>query len=204
MSDLTRIAATRSLLQDLNQDLADLAERVRSSLVFVQSRRGNGAGLVWDDSGLILTSAHVARRGPLMLTSLAGDSASAKVVGSNEESDLALVRGSIAKVSPIDRGLSSQLRPGDWVLAIGNPWGVPGAATAGIVIAVEPHRDESGRHMPAVVVADLHLRPGHSGGPLVDSHGRLVGISTLANGPDVGVAVAVEEAEALHHRLFTN
>ncbi len=204
MSDLNRHAGERSLLQDLDQDLAELAERVRSSLVFVQSRRGNGAGLVWDESGLVLTSAHVARRGPLRLTSLSGNSASATVVGANEESDLALVRGSIAQLSPIERGLSSHLRPGDWVLAIGNPWGVPGAATAGIVIAVEPHRDEAGRHLPAVVVADLHLRPGHSGGPLVDAHGRLVGISTLANGPDVGVAVAVEEAEALHHQLFSN
>jgi len=191
-----------SLLGGLNKDLANLSERVRSSLVLVQSRNGNGAGLVWDDSGLVLTSAHVARRGPLKLTSLSGNSASATIVGSDEEADLALVRGNIAEVTPIERGLSSRLRAGDWVVALGHPWGVPGSATAGIVIAVEPRRDEAGRRLPAVIVADLHLRPGHSGGPLVDSRGLLVGVSTLANGPDVGVAVAVQEAEALYRQRF--
>ena len=192
----------KTLLESLNQDLADLSERVRSSLVLVQSRHGNGAGLVWDVSGLVLTSAHVARRGPLMLTSLSGNATSATVVASDEEADLALVRGTIAEVTPIERGLSSQLRPGDWVVALGHPWGVPGGATAGIVIAVEPRREEAGRRLPAVIVADLHLRPGHSGGPMVDSRGRLVGVSTLANGPDVGIAVAVEEAEALHRQFL--
>ena len=192
----------KALWEGLNEDLADLSERVRSSLVLVQSRNGNGAGLVWDDSGLVLTSAHVARRGPLKLASLSGSTASATIVGSDDEADLALVRGRIAEVTPIERGLSSHLRPGDWVVALGHPWGVPGSATAGIVIAVEPRRDEAGRRLPAVIVADLHLRPGHSGGPLVDSRGRLVGVSTLADGPDVGVAVAIEEAEALHRQLF--
>ena len=197
-------ASEKTLLEGLNEDLAGLSERVRSSLVLVQSRNGNGAGLVWDDSGLVLTSAHVARRGPLRLSSLSGVSVSATIVGSDERADLALVRGPITQVSPIERGLSSRLRPGDWVVALGHPWGVAGSATAGIVIAVEPRRDEAGRRQPAVIVADLHLRPGHSGGPMVDSHGRLVGVSTLANGPDVGVAVAVEEAEALHRQLFEN
>jgi len=202
MTEAKSHAYGKALLESLNEDLADLSERVRSSLVLVQSRNGNGAGMVWDDSGLVLTSAHVARRGPLKLTSLSGSTASATIVGSDDEADLALVRGRIAEVTPIERGLSSHLRPGDWVVALGHPWGVPGSATAGIVIAVEPRRDEAGKRLPAVIVADLHLRPGHSGGPLVDSRGRLVGVSTLANGPDVGVAVAVEEAEALHRRLI--
>ncbi len=188
------------LFEDLNEELADLSERVRTSLVLVQSRRGNGAGLVWDESGLVLTSAHVAHRGPLTLTSPSGQSASAALIASDEGSDLALLRGPLAEVTPITRGQANQLRPGDWVVALGHPWGVPGAATAGIVIAVEPGRSERGRRLPSVIVADLHLRPGHSGGPMVDARGRLVGVSTLANGPDVGVAVAVEEAEALHRK----
>ncbi len=191
-----------ALFENLNAELADLSQKVRASLVHVHSRKGKGAGLAWDESGLVLTSAHVAQRGPLTLTSLSGSSASATFVGSNEEADLALVRAPLAEVTPIERGLSSRLRPGDWVVALGHPWGVPGSATAGIVIAVEPRREEGGRRLPAVIVADLHLRPGHSGGPLVDARGRLVGVSTLANGPDVGVAVAVEEAEDLHRQLF--
>ena len=90
----------------------------------------------------------------------------------------------------IELGRSQQLRPGEWVLALGHPWGQIGAATGGVVI--DPCADlpemETGREWLTV---SLHLRPGHSGGPLIDAQGRLVGINTMMNGPDVGVAVPV-------------
>jgi S1-C subfamily serine protease len=91
-------------------------------------------------------------------------------------------------------GDSRKLRAGDLVLALGFPWGVNGGATTGVVIGVGPglpELDASGREW---IVASLHLRPGHSGGPLVNSQGRLVGVNTLMNGPDVGVAVPVHVA----------
>ena len=90
---------------------------------------------------------------------------------------------------PIGLGDSHHLHPGQWVLAVGHPWGAKGAATAGIVIGSEvdlpltlpPHREW--------IAVDLPLRPGHSGGPLVDAQGRLVGICTMMAGPEVGMAV---------------
>ncbi|MEJ2211635.1 MAG: trypsin-like peptidase domain-containing protein, partial [Anaerolineae bacterium] len=93
------------------------------------------------------------------------------------------------------RGDSRRLRPGQWGLALGHPWGVAGAATAGMVVGV-------GRRLPEMPLSDwswiavgLHLRPGHSGGPLVDGEGRLVGINTMMAGPDVGLAVPVHEVK---------
>jgi S1-C subfamily serine protease len=78
-------------------------------------------------------------------------------------------------------------------MALGHPWGVANAATSGVLIGV-------GRHLPEMpvenggdwVVADLHLRPGNSGGPLLDANGRLIGVNTLITGPGVGVAVSVD------------
>ena len=87
-------------------------------------------------------------------------------------------------------GDSRSLRPGAWVVALGHPWGVLGAATAGTVISVGPSPEgiAGGRDL---VQVSLHMRPGHSGGPMVDAQGRLVGINTMMAGPGVGVAVPV-------------
>jgi S1-C subfamily serine protease len=80
------------------------------------------------------------------------------------------------------------------VIAVGHPWGLEGAATAGIVIGVGdlPGLPAEGREM---VAASLHLRPGDSGGVLVDAEGRLVGINTMMAGPDLGLAISVDEAK---------
>jgi serine protease Do len=85
-------------------------------------------------------------------------------------------------------------------MALGHPWGVPGAATAGVVIGTGedmPEMPLTGRDWIAV---GLHLRPGHSGGPLVDSQGRLVGINTMMIGPEVGMAVPVHVVKAFLRR----
>ena len=84
-----------------------------------------------------------------------------------------------------------QLQPGNWVVAYGHPWGVDGAATAGVVIGQGPTLPERPRFGRDWLAVSLHYRPGHSGGPLVDAEGRLVGINTVMAGPDVGLAVPV-------------
>ena len=92
-------------------------------------------------------------------------------------------------------GDSQRLQAGELVLALGFPWGVTGGATSGVVIGVGaglPELRGDGREWLA---ASLHLRPGHSGGPMIDALGRLVGINTMMNGPDVGVAVPVHVAK---------
>jgi serine protease Do len=96
------------------------------------------------------------------------------------------------RLPAIELGDSRSLVPGQWVLALGHPLGLSGAATAGIVIGAGsdlPEAPGPGREWVAV---SLSLRPGHSGGPLVDVQGRLVGINTMMAGPEVGMAVPVQ------------
>jgi serine protease Do len=174
----------------LDADVAAVVSEVKRSLVHVRNgRRGSGAGTIWHPQGLIVTNAHVAGKGPLKVELPDGRTLPAEILASDAGRDLAALRIEAEDLPTIQLADSRQLRPGQWVAAIGHPWGVEGAATAGIVIGVGaewPEMPRSGRDWVAV---SLHMRPGHSGGPLVDARGRLVGINTMINGPDVGVAV---------------
>ena len=95
----------------------------------------------------------------------------------------------------IEIGNSRALQPGQWVLAMGHPWGVKGAATAGVVIGVGSEWPEMPQSPKEWIAVSLRLRPGHSGGPLIDVNHRLVGINTLMTGPQVGMAVPVHVAK---------
>ena len=117
----------------------------------------------------------------------------AKVIARDEESDLAALTVDAKGLTAVQLGDSRALRAGQWVMAIGHPWGVVGAATAGIVIGTGAGWPE-GPSREAIAVS-LHLRPGHSGGPLMDVEGRLVGINVMMQGPDVGVAIPVHVAK---------
>jgi serine protease Do len=178
------------VLPELNTDLSDVIEGVHHSLVCVHNgKRGNGAGTIWHPQGLIVTNAHVAGRGPLKVRLPDGRTLPAQILARDPDRDLAALRVEADDLPSVQLGDSQRLRPGEWVMAVGHPWGVQGAATAGVVIGVGaewPEMPNTGRDW---VVVSLHMRPGHSGGPLVDVRGRLVGINTMINGPDVGVAI---------------
>ncbi len=197
-----------SLLAQLNDDLAQLAGHARRGLVQIHNgRRGLGAGTIWQADGLVLTNAHVAlaarrgrrmaasrRRAGLIVALPDGRRLPAGLLACDERRDLAALSVPASGLPTIELGDSRRLRPGDWVMALGHPWGVLGAATAGTVITVGPPPE-----MPLTadfVQVGLHLRPGHSGGPMVDADGRLVGINTMINGPNVGLAIPVHEAIA--------
>lgn len=192
-----------SILVDLSNELASVSARVLTSLVQVRRDDGGAAGTVWHPDGLILTNAHVvagrhwprgrrpAGSGDLRVVLPSGDELAARVLAVDDKNDLAALRVEAAGLPTVALADSRRLQPGDIVIALGFPWGVTGGATTGIVIgtgAALPELASSGREW---IAASLHLRPGHSGGPMVDAHGRLVGINTLMNGPDVGVAVPV-------------
>jgi serine protease Do len=184
------------LLQHLNEDLSAVAEEARRSLVSISNgRRGAGAGTIWHPDGLILTNAHVVQLRSPKVTLPGGRIAPARLLAHDRELDLAALRVDAADLPTIELGESKQLQPGEWVLALGHPWGVAGAATAGVVIGMGPPPEMAtpGRELLHV---GLHLRPGHSGGPLVDTGGRLVGINTMMAGPDVGLAVPVHVVKA--------
>jgi serine protease Do len=179
------------LLQQLNDELAAVAEEARRSLVSISNgQRGAGAGTIWHPEGLILTNAHVVRLRSPRVALPDGRELPARVLAHDAGLDLAALRVDASDLPTIGLGRSKGLQPGEWVLALGHPWGVTGAATAGVVIGMGPP-PEMAMPQRELLHVGLHLRPGHSGGPLVDIQGRLVGINTMMAGPDVGLAVPV-------------
>lgn len=175
---------TRAWLDELAAATADIADIARRSLVgVIQKDRNIGSGIVWGQ-GLIVTNAHVARSKRLGIRSGDGTMHTAWVRAIDRRLDLAVleVNGEIGPAAA--PGDSSALRTGEWVFAVGHPWGVAGGVTGGVVIDPAAGRDGSW------LALGLHLRPGHSGGAVVNVRGEVVGVNTMMNGPDVGVAIA--------------
>jgi serine protease Do len=185
-----------SLLKSLNSSLASIAGGTQNSLVYIENGRGQGAGTIWQQDGLIITNAHVVHnhRG-LNVTLRDGTRFSARVVAINRELDLAAIAIDGHDLPTIAIGDSNALNAGDWVMAVGHPWGVRGAVTQGVVIAngdQPPEMQFNGRDWLAM---SLHLRPGHSGGPVMNINGELVGVNTIMAGPEVGIAVPSNTAK---------
>ena len=179
-------------IKELNDEIADVVDAVRGSLVQVRNGgRGAGAGTIWHPDGLILTNAHVVDRGPLQITLADGRTLPARVLAHDAGLDVAALAVQATDLPTIDLGESRRVRPGQLVLALGHPWGVVGAATAGVVIGVGSQWPETARSKREWIAVSLNLRPGNSGGPLVDGRGRLLGINTVMTGPEVGMAVPV-------------
>jgi len=176
----------------INAAAGSVADRVYESLVQVRNgRRGAGAGTIWHAQGLVVTNAHVAGRGPLHVELSDGRTFPAQILASSAELDLAALRIDAADLPTIQLTDSRAVRAGQFVMAFGHPWGVTGAATAGVVIGMGREWPEMPPTKRDWIVVSLHMRPGHSGGPLVDVRGRLLGINTMINGPDVGFAIPV-------------
>ena len=184
-----------SALQSLNDELAAVVAQAQRSLVQVRDgRRGAGAGTIWHANGLILTNAHVVSRSRLDVVLPDGRTLPARLLAADRAHDLAALSIAATDLRPMPLGDSRQLRAGQWVFALGHPWGVTNAVTAGIVIGEASERP-AGTEADDWLAVSLHLRPGYSGGALVDESGRLVGINTLMTGPDVGVAIPVHVAK---------
>ncbi len=204
------------MLQQLNGEMAALVDAARRSLVEISNgRRGHGAGTIWRPDGLVITNAHVVHvQSPQVTladpsgTLRGGQTLPARLLAHSPELDLAALKIDASGLPTVELGESTRLRAGEWVMALGHPWGVPGAVSGGVVIGVgaewaelpqphsEPRRLSSRLRRSETpggewLVASLQLRPGHSGGPMIDAHGRLVGINTLMAGLGVGVAVPV-------------
>ena len=189
--------APATFLEDLNRDMSGVVELVRRSLVQVSNgRRGAGAGVVWRKNGIIITNAHVVRKETPEIILPDGRTTSAEIVAMNPELDLAALRVPEDDLAPIAVRDSNDLSAGEWVFALGHPWGVEGAATAGVVIGFGAHIPENPRPHQEWIAVNLPLRPGHSGGALVDAQGRLIGINAIMSGPSVGLAIPVHVVEA--------
>jgi S1-C subfamily serine protease len=168
-----------------------------ASLV-VRTRRGDGAGSasVITSDGYLLTSAHVvANASSAEATFTDGTSVTVDVAGHDVLSDLAVLKARGAVPAPVRMGRAEDLRVGQLVVAVGNPLGLAGSVTAGIVSGLGrslPTRN--GRVVDAVIQTDAALNPGNSGGALADGQGRMVGVSTAVAGVGLGLAVPINES----------
>lgn len=192
-----------NILSRLNEDAADVLDSVHRSLVQVHSGgSGVGAGSIWHSDGLIVTNAHVAAGGPLRVTLPDGATVEAQLLARDTNRDLAALSVDVRGLQTITPSGSRSLNPGELVLAVGHPWGVLGAATSGIVIGTGSDWPDMPWSRRNWLVVNPHLRPGHSGGPMVDVSGRLVGVNTMITGPDVGLAVPVSTVKRFLREAF--
>ncbi|MGH8962632.1 MAG: S1C family serine protease [Jatrophihabitantaceae bacterium] len=176
-----------------------VAETVLPSIAIlrVRTRRGEGGGSasVLTSDGFLLTSAHVVDGASTSEAAFAdGTEVRADVIARDPLSDLAVLRARGDVPSPVTLGDAASLRVGQLVVALGNPLGLAGSVTAGIVSALGrslPTR--AGRVVDEVIQTDAALNPGNSGGALADSSGRVVGVNTAVAGIGLGLAVPINE-----------
>jgi len=174
----------------LTDAFIEITARLRRATVRVRGhgepsgQHGGGSGVIWQPDGLIITNAHVAR-GPRASVELAdGRTLVATVTARDDRRDLAALTVDATGLPAAVIGDSDALRVGALVLAVGNPLGLAGALTMGVVHAALP----DGPRGHGWVRADVRLAPGNSGGPLADAAGRVIGINSMIAG---GLALAV-------------
>lgn len=218
-----RAVTKRGPLDSDEQHMVEMFERLSPSVAFITTRGeeqfqdffgrqfrreigGEGSGFVWDEQGHIVTNFHVivqeTRRGFQLANEIDvilsdGSSWKAAIVGVSQDDDIALLKidAPAASLTPIPVGTSEDLRVGQKVFAIGNPFGLDRTLTTGIVSALGRTIDSiSGVRIEGVIQTDAAINPGNSGGPLLDSAGRLIGMNTAIRsrgGDSAGIGFAV-------------
>jgi S1-C subfamily serine protease len=189
-----------TLLDAYSEAVTQAVGRVSPSVVRLdirsggRGRAGSGSGVILSPDGLVLTNSHVVQGAKRVeVTALDGRSLSARVLGDDPDTDLALVRIEEDAAFPSAMlGDSKRLSAGEIAIAIGNPFGFDASVTAGVISALgRSLRSKSGRLIDDVIQTDAALNPGNSGGPLVSSHGEVIGINTAIISGAQGICFAV-------------
>lgn len=174
--------------------------------------RGTGTGFMWDDQGHVITNYHVIEDVRAAYVRLANQRVyEASLVGVSPEHDIAVLRiGSRGGAAPVPLGSSGDLRVGQKVLAIGNPFGLDYTLTTGVISALNRTINaEEGRAIENLIQTDAAINPGNSGGPLIDSAGRVIGMTTAilsstGHSAGIGFAVPVDTINRVVPRLIAH
>lgn len=210
-----RVVTPRGDLAADEKTAIELFEKAKASVVYITTReqvldpwtrnvlsipRGTGSGFIWDERGHVVTNYHVVAGASGAQVRLSdGRDYSAGLVGTSKAQDLAVLRIGVGvnRPQPVPLGTSDDLRVGQKVFAIGNPFGLDWTLTTGIVSALDRSLpEETGAVIEHLIQTDAAINPGNSGGPLLDSAGRLIGINTAIFSPSgafagIGFAVPV-------------
>ncbi|MFN3544888.1 MAG: S1C family serine protease [Thiobacillus sp.] len=225
-SATARTVTARGDLAADEQATIALFEKSRASVVYITTRaqvmdvwtrnvfsvpRGTGSGFVWDDAGHVITNLHVIEGASEATVKLAdGRSFRAGLVGVSPAHDIAVLKIGVGfkRPPPVPVGTSHDLKVGQKVFAIGNPFGLDWTLTTGIVSALDRSLEgNNGRSIEHLIQTDAAINPGNSGGPLLDSAGRLIGINTAIYSPSgasagIGFAVPVDTVNRVVPQLI--
>jgi len=220
--ELTEASGPEKLDSD-EQNNIDVYHRAIPSVVNITSKtvaydffwgavpeQGQGSGFIIDKDGHILTNYHVVgESGQLEVTLHNKKTYRATVIGRDRQHDLAVIQIKAPELTPAVLGESKNLQVGQKVFAIGNPFGLAGTMTRGIISSLRPIRSPEGAYIEEAIQTDAAINPGNSGGPLLNSHGEVIGInSMIATGGSnqsagIGFAIPINTAKAVLNDLIT-
>jgi len=220
-----RAVEARGDLAADEQATIDIFERLSPSVAYITTSgqvldlftrnvmevpRGTGTGFIWDEQGHVITNYHVIEDAQAAYVRLANHRTyEASLVGISPEQDIAVLRiGNHSSVPPAPIGTSADLKVGQKVLAIGNPFGLDYTLTTGVISALNRTiKAEDGRAIGDLIQTDAAINPGNSGGPLIDSAGRVIGMNTAilsstGHSAGIGFAVPVDTINRVVPRLI--